>query len=359
MLDRDALLNAVDYEFKPNDWWRLSGQVIRSDIDTAGVRTDGYESWLQVDMNRSSPLTHSLKLLYIDDRFDMNDLGYMERNSLRQVEWETNRRIASADGERISGETQRLYLLYKENDDGTRLQPRLQVSRDVQYASSWRAYEELRFLPPGVDDLLSRGNGPVKLDSRLGLYFDSTSPRAGNWVYIFGAYVFQQGVKDYSGWLDLGATWYPHDNLTVRLLAVPQWSDDWLLWEEGNLFGSFGSKRLDLDFRIDWIPSPRHELRLKFQWIGLRAEPRAAYRSDLGGELSRSGDALAPFTVNNVGLQIRYRYEIAPLSDLFVVYGRGGYQQFNDDERDVSQLFTAIPDVRDSDQILVKVRFRL
>jgi hypothetical protein len=359
LLDRDALLNAVDYEFKPDDFWRFSGQVIRADIDSAGVRTNGYESWLQVDLNRSSPLTHSIKLLYIDDRFDMNDLGYMERNSLRQVEWETNRRIASGAGQRISGETQRLYLFYKENDDGTRLQPRVQVSRDVQYVSSWRAYEELRFVPQGVDDLISRGNGPVQLDSRTGFYFDSTSPRAGNWVYVFGGYLFQQGVKDYSGWLEVGATWYPHDNLTVRLLAVPQWSDDWLLWEEGNLFGSFSSKRVDLDFRIDWIPSPHHELRLKFQWIGLRAAPHAAYRSDPGGELRRSGDTLAPFTVNNVGLQIRYRYEIAPLSDLFVVYGRGGYQQFNDDDRDVGQLFKDIPDVRDSDQFLVKVRFRL
>lgn len=360
MLDRDALLNAIDYEFKPDDWWRFSGQVIRSDIETAGVRTDGYESWLQVDLNRSSPLTHSIKLLYIDDRFDMNDLGYMERNSLRQAEWETNRRIAaSGAGERISGETQRLYLLYKENENGERLQPRLQVSRDVQYTSAWRTYEELRFLPGGVDDLISRGNGPVDLDSRASAYIDSTSPRVGNWVFIYGAYLFQQGVKDYSGWLSLGTTWYPHENLTLSFLTRPEWSDDWLLWQQDNLFGSFGSKRVDLDFRVDWIPSPRHELRLKLQWIGLRAKPHAAYRSDADGELRRSTGPLSPFTVNNVGLQIRYRYEIAPLSDLFLVYGRGGYQQINDDERNVGELFRDIPDVRDSDQFLIKVRFRL
>jgi hypothetical protein len=38
----------------------------------------------------------------IDDSFDMNDLGYMERNALKQVEWETNLRVAS-NGSRVSG----------------------------------------------------------------------------------------------------------------------------------------------------------------------------------------------------------------------------------------------------------------
>src|SRR5690606_5304708 len=114
--------------------------------------------WLQSDFNRSAPVTHTLKLLYMDDRFDMNDLGYMERNALRQIEWETNRRVAaSAEAGRVSGETQRLYLAYRENADGERLPSRIQVSRDVRYANAWRGYQELRYIPSGIDDLLSRG----------------------------------------------------------------------------------------------------------------------------------------------------------------------------------------------------------
>ncbi len=163
LLDRDASVNAIDYELTPNDWWRVSGQVIRSDISQAGASTDGYQAWLQTDFNRSAPLTHTLKLLYIDDRFDLNDLGYMERNSLRQVEWETNRRIVGAANPRINGESQRLYAYYRENELGQRLQSRLQLSRTVQYASNWLVYGELRYLTSGVDDLISRGNGPVRV----------------------------------------------------------------------------------------------------------------------------------------------------------------------------------------------------
>ncbi len=67
---------------------------------------------------------------------------------------------------------------------------------------------------------------------------------------------------------------------------LPQYSDDWLLWEQGNLFGTYRARRLDFDFRLDWIPAPRHELRIKWQWIGIEAEPRQAWRTDANGELA-------------------------------------------------------------------------
>lgn len=374
-LDRDALINAVDLELTPSAWWRLTGQVMRSDIGRAGaaalqvagdpnarrsrVGTHGYQAWLQTDFARSEPLSHSLKVLYIDEQFDLNDLGYMERNALEQIEWETNRRIAGTSGSRVNGETQRLYAYYRENSLGQRLQSRVLLSREVTYASTWTAYEDVRYMTSGVDDLISRGNGPVRLDDRAGAYFDVTSPRIGDWQFTMGGYLYEQGVRDYSAWLQFVAAWYPAEKLTVRLDLLPQYSDDWLLWENGNLFGSYRAERLDFDFRLDWIPSPRHELRIKWQWIGVNAEPRAAYRTDPDGNLFTSADALLPFTVNNLGVQVRYRYEIGPLSEVFLVYGRGGLHFLADDERGVADLFGHMSDVRDADQFLIKIRYKL
>ncbi|HEY0939082.1 MAG TPA: DUF5916 domain-containing protein [Steroidobacter sp.] len=374
-LDRDALINAFDYELSSTEDWRVSGQIIRSDIGTSGwgslndqapgtspFRTEGathgYQSWLQADFNRSTPLMHTLKLLYIDATFDLNDLGYMERNALRQVEWETNHRVASASG-RVSGETQRLYAFYRENTDGQRLQSRFSLSRDVSYVSSWKAFQELRYVSSGVDDLLSRGNGPVRLEDRISAYMDMTTPRYGDWQFTLGAYVFQQGVEKYSGWLQFLAAWYPTEKLTLRLDVLPQYSSDWLLWENSNLFGSFRAERLDYDFRLDWIPAPRHELRIKWQWIGIDAELRRAYRTDAAGNLLPTRDPIAPFTVNNLGLQVRYRYEIGPMSELFLVYARGGYSFIDNDERGVRDLFRDMIDVRDADQFLIKLRYKL
>ena len=61
--------------------------------------------------------------------------------------------------------------------------------------------------------------------------------------------------------------------------------------------------------------------------------------------------------MRNLGFQIRYRYELAPLSYLYVVYGRGGFDQEPTDEgaggllRDSFQL-------RDDEQLLVKLSYR-
>lgn len=377
LLDRDALVNAFDYELSPSERWRLAGQLTRSDIGHAGAgmldmavagldrraasppHTHGYQAWLQADFDRAAPTTHTLKLLYIDDRFDLNDLGYMERNSLRQLEWDTYRRVANPRTARIGGETQRFYAYYRENMLGQRLQSRLQVSRDVQYASAWRAYEELRYLTSGVDDLISRDHGLVRLNDRLNLYVDASSPRYGDWQFTFGGYLFQQGVEDYSGRLQFLSTWYPTENLTLRLDVLPQHFEDWLLWEQANSFTSYRGQRLDFDFRLDWIPAPRHELRVKWQWIGIDARPRTAWRSDAAGELRRSADEPAPFTVSNLGLQIRYRYEIGPLSELYLVYARGGFDMLHDDGRELSRLFRDMTGLRDADQFLIKIRYKL
>ena len=357
-LERRAAVNALDYDLTPNDWWRFAGQVIRSDIDTDESRSDGYQAWVQTDFNRSAPLAHTLTLLYIDENFDLNDLGYMERNSLRQAEWVTLRRLANPEG-RISGETQELHLLYRENDAGERLQSRVQLIREVNYRSSWLAYEDFRVIPGGIDDRISRGNGPVRLDTRYSAYADFTSPRYGDWQFIFGGYLFQQGIEDYSGWLQFTTVWYPIEQLTLRLDLKPQYTDDWLLWQQDTLFGTYRAPRLDLDFRLDWIPAPRHELRLRWQWIGISAEPRQAWQTDPAGDLQPVPVVLEPFTVNNLGVQLRYRYSLAPQSDIYVVYARGGYDQLIDDPREVRQLFRDMGDVRDADQFLIKFSYRL
>lgn len=359
--EREAWINAVDFETTPSDWWRLSGQLIRSDLrdEQRSLDEDGYEAWLQADLNRSGAVRHTLRALHIDGRFDLNDLGYMERNALEQIEWDIYRYVTPAQDSRVNGETQRLYMYYRENADGERLQSRVQVVRDVRYRSAWRSYLDLRYITSGVDDLISRGNGPVQLDDRLGAYFDVGTRRIGNWQATAGAYVYQEGVEEYSGRVELLLSWFPTDKLTFRFDTLAYALNDWLLWDSGNLFGSYDADRLDLDLSVDWIPDPRHELRIKWQWIGIDADLRQAYRTDTAGRLYPVADPVAPFTVSNLGLQIRYRYEFAPQSELYLVYGRGGFDVLSDDDRGVGQLFGDMNDVRDADQFLIKIRYRL
>jgi hypothetical protein len=58
-------------------------------------------------------------------------------------------------------------------------------------------------------------------------------------------------------------------------------------------------------------------------------------------------------------VQLRYRWTFAPQSDLYAVYSRGGFSERADDPRGIDDLFQDAFSLRDADQVLVKVRYRL
>jgi len=74
--------------------------------------------------------------------------------------------------------------------------------------------------------------------------------------------------------------------------------------------------------------------------------------------LTASGVPVNDFSIADTGLQIRYRYRLAPLSDVFLVYSRGGY--FGDDRQttDFSDLWSNAWDEVTGESILAKIRYR-
>ena len=63
------------------------------------------------------------------------------------------------------------------------------------------------------------------------------------------------------------------------------------------------------------------------------------------------------FNISSMNFQIRYRWQIAPLSDVFLVYTKNGY----DDTTDASfgQLFQNAWDDPLGEQVVLKVRYRV
>lgn len=93
------------------------------------------------------------------------------------------------------------------------------------------------------------------------------------------------------------------------------------------------------------------------QAIGLNADLKQAYRVDPAGNAIRTDEPVDDFSVRTLGLQIRYRFEIAPLSYLYVVYGRGGFDQSRTAE-DSGRLVRDSFNLRDDEQLLVKFSYR-
>ena len=101
----------------------------------------------------------------------------------------------------------------------------------------------------------------------------------------------------------------------------------------------------------------RQELRVKMQAIGLDAKLKQAWRTDPDGTPMAVADHVDDFSLRNLGFQVRYRYELAPLSDLYVVYGRGGYMLDEFAQGEADQLRNAFS-LRDSEMLLIKLSYR-
>ena len=70
-----------------------------------------------------------------------------------------------------------------------------------------------------------------------------------------------------------------------------------------------------------------------------------------------SNDPISDFSLRNLGFQIRYRYELAPLSNLYIAYVRGGFG-FDEFSQNVGGLLGDAFHLRDTEQLLVKLSYR-
>jgi hypothetical protein len=99
-------------------------------------------------------------------------------------------------------------------------------------------------------------------------------------------------------------------------------------------------------------------VRLKFQWIGLDAEVINSYQLDNSGDLQTSGTESSSFSISDTAFQIRYRYQLAPLSDIFLVYSRGGFFGSDSGDKGPGTLFNEGWSGVQVESLIAKIRYR-
>jgi hypothetical protein len=356
-LDRQAEVLANDWRWQIAPSLRLEGQLLLSQIDQSGVTSKDSGGVLRLTATPSENLQHTAILTHLGDALDFNDAGYMPRNNLNRAYWETSykRNDLPADAATASV-TWRGIGMYRANDDGDRLNSYGYLTRNAEFRAGGAHFLELRVDSAGYDDQIARGNGNVWRGPRQWLFSEYASARRGKWQYTLGAWVFQEGVKDHAVQLESSISYSVSDRLSIDGEINPRWSRDWLIWLDGDRLASYRRTQWDTALNINWFPKARHELRAKLQWFAVDAHDATAYRIAGRGRLVESGSA-EDFSVNNFGLQLRYRYELASQSELYLVYSRGGYEQ-RDRRDESSDLFVDALSLRDADQFLAKLRYR-
>jgi hypothetical protein len=360
-LDRTAEVTGVDHNWRPTARWNVRTRLIHSEIDQAGQTTSDNGATVWADYEMDHGWRQRFMVMHFGNDLQINDAGYLERNSLNYTQYQVNRRFTDLPAQsRYMSKDWRGRLSSAYNNHGELLNHQLRVSRESRLRNGSYEYGEMNINSAGVDDLLTRGNGVVKLPPNINTYFEYERPRQGNWAYNVDMEAFTGGLAGnhkmgYS--FEVEPTYFVSDKLNVFVGVEIERSPDWLVWQRANLIGSFASRETDLNAGFNWTLTRRQELRLRLQAIALKAELRQPYRIDNAGNAIASNEPVEDLSVRNLALQIRYRFELAPLSYLYVVYGRGGYD--DEDVADSSRgLLRESFNLRDDEQLLVKLSYR-
>jgi hypothetical protein len=357
-LGRESSVHAIDASWRPGPRWTVAGQIIASQIDQPGGDRDGSGVWARIDYAPDAATRQQLELTHFDRQLNFNDIGFQRRPSLNEARWLWEQQQQVEDPESMfRGRLLRARATTRSNDSGDRLQSTLTLDYILQFRNGGEFLADAYFQSAGFDDLVSRGNGLVRLPTRQQYYFEYGAPRVGRWQLFTSARTFNESQG--GGGIEAGGklSFFATDALTAELSTYVLDSKDWLLWEGDDLFGLYQRQQISSALNLDWFPAPQHELRVKLQWLGITAKDPSAARIGGGGRLRISNEQFSDFSINNFGVQIRYRWEFAPQSDLYVVYGRGGFVEEQGD-RDLSELLDEAFSLRDADQLLVKLRRR-
>jgi hypothetical protein len=251
-------------------------------------------------------------------------------------------------------------LAYRENDRGERLAGHAELAHYWQFRHWGSTFVYAGVHSSGIDDLLAPSLGSISVPSlkNVGFYWKADqNDRLRNFLEVD---YYQEGIKDWAWEFLVKPSYFfsPDLNLTVEADYIN--SADWLVYRyDTRVLGRYSRQQLVSSIKLNWYPRPKQELQLKLQWLGTRARARSAYRRDAGTRIFPDPvTPLTDFSVSSLGFQVRYRFELAPLSDLFLVYSRGGAETRADEEHGFGQQLRSTISERTGDQFFVKLAYR-
>lgn len=369
-VERQAQVHAVDFDWRLNAAASIRGQVIGSRVTQAsraqpdgqgadGDHTNDLGGWLELNYQTSGGSWQRLTARSYGEAFSFNDLGYQERTGFRSLTSETEIAYTPSGVRAIQSATSNLEISMVENSAGTELREKGTFLQKLVWTQGATTTAELTAVASGIDDLFARGNGYTRLPAwrRIGLKHESA--QTGRWRLSGEVATFQEGVGSARAWKGMSeATLLLQENLILSLKFDYIDSPDWLAWLRSTELASFKRQQLYGLFGVDWYPHRRHEFRLRAQWITLSARPVEAFQLSDSGFLQSVARPEPNLSTSTVALQLRYRYEFAPMSQIYIVYSRGGYYSSVGIESDLGDRFALAWDSVSSQQIAAKVTYR-
>jgi hypothetical protein len=311
-------------------------------------------------------MQYRLGFEYFDETFDINDLGFLERNDRYRLRssfiltqpdlgWARNNQfdVRGFLQNNVSGD------LFTGGG--------IFFSDRVTFHNLSQMTARMNFLPEQYDDLNSFGNGTYRIEQRAEafLFWDSDTTRRVSYGVGTGAYQEQTGGESWMG--SAWANWRPSDRFSINLSTEYRNRDGWLLHQQDTLMATFDAAQWQPKLTVDYFITARQQIRIGFQWVGIKAREQDFYRVPAEpGDLLPVDKPEGPgfrdsydFSVSQYSFQARYRWEIAPLSDIFLVYTRQTDLPAALSDESFGEILGNSWDQPLQDALVFKIRYRL
>ena len=362
--NKSASVSVIDYVNVKSDQLTYFTDLLFSEKDDDS--RFGYRSQFNYQPSNFSYVSGSI--LYFDENFQLNDFGYLRRadwihvglgGGLKQINFSKESPVDQID--------MNVDFNYDADTNGNSNPIRIDQKNEITFKDTSKLKFDFGIKTSGKNTTITRKNPDfpfIKINKKKNITLDFEAANYKFWTYDWRI-SFEKGDK-YNSWNSEGykrefykiaGSYFPNDNLKINLQYRIRKENEWLIWTEDNKFGLYDSEQDTFSMGLNWFSGNKHEIRLKSQFVALQADNPQSLISDSGGYLYDSDDLIKPFTQGVVSFQVRYKFEIAPLSYLYLVYSKGGANYDEDEDYSKSEIFNQ-PWNNPSDEVY-SIKFRL
>ena len=354
--DQDASVHGLDYHYlSGRGRIKIDGQFLYSDKDEVGQGGGGF---VDLRYTQRQGLNVGLGISHFDEHLDLNDLGFLRRNDVTR--YNASVRYSRSNLDSVRKASLDTWTDYAVNGDGRRTASGLGTRLDLDLKNRDSLRLGLNYSGRRFYDRASRGNGTFSVEpssSMSARYRSDSAKRLSYHVELGRSDEALDGVAQ-SG--RIGVNWRPVDEISLGANARYRKRDAWLLWQGDRDFTTFETEEWRPSLDLDYFLSAKQQLRLSAQWVAIKALEQDNYivPSRVGDLIEVAPDTESDdFAISRLNVQLRYRWELAPLSELFVVYTLNG-----ESDRRLMAFDDLVQEAYDNpigEQLVVKLRYRL
>ncbi len=360
-----ATINVIDFTNVNSNKLTLYTDLLSSDKE--GVSGFGLRS--QFVYKPSSLSRRSGSILYFEDSFQLNDFGYLKKNDWFHVGLGSD--VTKVDFSKSSFIKERKIgtdFNYDSDTSGNSNPTQIKQEYNFKFkdTSSFQGSWDLK--TSGKNTTITRKNVDfpfVKRNGSFSFNLDYESPSYGTWEYDWR--IGYETADKYKTWSSEGyerrfakiaGSLYPVEDFKLSWQFRVREEDEWLNWIDSNELGVYDLTQKIISINANWFKGSKHEIRLKSQFVALEAENPISLILDKAGYLYNHNSNVRPFTDGITSFQIRYKYEIVPLSYIYIVYTKGGRVYDDENERNTSDVFKDPWDNPDNEIFSLKFRLK-